>query len=102
MGMKDKEWGAIEIKIKEFERNQKFSEDAYFFHLLYKECTSLRAEVERLKKQSELQSDVMSERGIRIRQLEEAVEWACARFLETPRSLGFNFDVKELRRKAGM
>jgi len=72
--MKDKEWGAIEIKIKEFERNQKFSEDAYFFHLLYKECTSLRAEVERLKKQSELQSDVMSERGIRIRQLEEAVD----------------------------
>ena len=64
-----------------------------------KELASLRAEVQ--KTMSGWQSDSVRLQS-RIRQLEEAVEWACARFLETPRSLGFNFDVKELRRKAGM
>ena len=71
----------------------------FILHEKDKELASLRAEVQ--KTMSGWQSDSVRLQS-RIRQLEEAVEWACARFLETPRSLGFNFDVKELRRKAGM
>ena len=58
-------------------------------------CTSLRAEVEGLTKQSELQSDVMARRLIRIHELEKAVEWVLD-YRAGPSWAG------ELRRKAGM
>ena len=77
-----------------------------------KELTSLRAEVERLGLDLEIAidernglSDYIFKMKPRIRQLEEAVEWACsydgAMYYEDNHCIWGEFE-RELRRKAGM